>query len=226
MNQHHPARLIIGSPTAANEHILTHMRANLCNNRGCGTCTTCRQLAHHQHARLLWLQPQQQQYTKQEFAPIAELLALQQNLEQPYYVVITQIDDLSTSCGNSLLKLIEEPPQPYEFLLTTRSVGAVLPTIASRAIHISLQETCSTQHPITQLIVKSSVSHGEFLSILNAQEISDAECSDIIEQTVLQLYAQQRLTHENHKLISQLLAQHRPAGTSHMILKLLFLIAH
>ncbi|MFI4983673.1 MAG: AAA family ATPase [Rickettsiales bacterium] len=47
-------------------------------------------------------------------------------------VVIDPIDDFNTNSCNALLKILEEPPQNFIFLIVCHSLGAVLPTIKSR----------------------------------------------------------------------------------------------
>lgn len=54
-------------------------------------------------------------------------------LEGKYKVVIIDaIDDFNTNSCNALLKILEEPPSNFIFLIICHSLGSVLPTIKSR----------------------------------------------------------------------------------------------
>jgi DNA polymerase-3 subunit delta' len=47
-------------------------------------------------------------------------------------VIIDSIDEMNRNAANSLLKILEEPPQKFLFLMVCHSMGAILPTIRSR----------------------------------------------------------------------------------------------
>ncbi len=53
-------------------------------------------------------------------------------------VIIYGAQNLNASSANSLLKIVEEPPEGLFFLITTPSAGVVLPTIRSRCAAIQL----------------------------------------------------------------------------------------
>jgi DNA polymerase III delta prime subunit len=58
--------------------------------------------------------------------------------------IIDPADGLSISGSNSLLKTLEEPTRDTTFLLLTRSVDLLLPTIKSRAQHVYVGDTART----------------------------------------------------------------------------------
>lgn len=53
-------------------------------------------------------------------------------------VIIDAIDEMNRNAANSLLKILEEPPQKFLFLMVCHSMGSLLPTIRSRCniLHI------------------------------------------------------------------------------------------
>ena len=60
--------------------------------------------------------------------------------------IINEADTMNTEAANSLLKLLEEPPDKWFFILVASSVSRLLPTILSRVIQVrftplSVQET-------------------------------------------------------------------------------------
>lgn len=52
--------------------------------------------------------------------------------------IIRSVDRMQDAAANSFLKILEEPPERLVFLLTTESIGSLLPTMVSRARVISL----------------------------------------------------------------------------------------
>jgi len=54
-------------------------------------------------------------------------------------VVIHEADRLNQRAANSLLKTLEEPPPYARFILTTESVGSILPTVLSRCLAIACE---------------------------------------------------------------------------------------
>ncbi|MBW8310308.1 MAG: AAA family ATPase [Candidatus Paracaedibacteraceae bacterium] len=54
-------------------------------------------------------------------------------------VIIDAIDELNRNAANSILKILEEPPQQLVFLMVCHSLGAILPTIRSRCCVLPLQ---------------------------------------------------------------------------------------
>ncbi len=60
--------------------------------------------------------------------------------ETPYrIVIIDSIDDMNTNAANSILKLLEEPPQNAMFFLISHASGRLLPTIKSRCRQIKMR---------------------------------------------------------------------------------------
>jgi DNA polymerase III subunit delta' len=53
-------------------------------------------------------------------------------------LIIDDIDRLSVSAANALLKTLEEPPQHAKVIITAQNINAVLPTVRSRAQIIRL----------------------------------------------------------------------------------------
>ncbi len=59
--------------------------------------------------------------------------------------IVDSADDLNGESANALLKIIEEPPQKSLFLIAVHKLGAVLPTIRSRCIHLPLKPLTEEQ---------------------------------------------------------------------------------
>ncbi len=54
-------------------------------------------------------------------------------------VIIDAADDMNTNAANAILKWLEEPPERAIFLLISHHPGALLPTIRSRCLALTLQ---------------------------------------------------------------------------------------
>lgn len=61
--------------------------------------------------------------------------------QQDVFIVITSAETMTTEAENALLKLLEEPKPGYHFILFTKDISSILPTILSRAeIYFVLQK--------------------------------------------------------------------------------------
>lgn len=104
-------------------------------------------------------------------------------------VIIDDADTMTRSSQNSLLKILEEPPEKSLLILIAHRAGALLPTIYSRCIHIPFM-------PLADDVIKNAIS-GRcaadriplILSMAEgslgaAVEYSDAANADLIAQSI------------------------------------------
>ncbi len=99
---------------------------------GCGECSACRKVDHHNHPDLHLLEPDG------TFIKIEQVRAVQRELSfrplegSKKICLIDGAERMNPSAGNALLKTLEEPsPDTLIILLSARAEG-VLPTIRSR----------------------------------------------------------------------------------------------
>ncbi|MBY0447943.1 MAG: DNA polymerase III subunit delta' [Hyphomonadaceae bacterium] len=71
-------------------------------------------------------------------------------------VLLDCADELNRNAANALLKMLEEPPRGAVLLLICHSLGAVLPTLRSRCVRVTLQRLSDAE---TAQIVQ--LQHGE-----------------------------------------------------------------
>lgn len=71
------------------------------------------------------------------FVPLRSFLRTGPLLAKAKVVLIEQADRMNASAANALLKTLEEPEDYGKLILTTDSVGGVLPTILSRCVAVS-----------------------------------------------------------------------------------------
>ncbi|MDP3724293.1 MAG: hypothetical protein Q8R11_01520, partial [bacterium] len=62
---------------------------------------------------------------------------------RPYKVVIEEAQQLTIPAQNALLKILEEPPENVQFVLTVPHRGRLLPTIQSRLNSYHIDESLS-----------------------------------------------------------------------------------
>lgn len=78
--------------------------------------------------------------SKSKIVSVMENSALASFVQNTYKIIILkEIDKASNASLNALLKNIEEPSSDTIFLLTTRNINSVLPTIQSRSIVINVK---------------------------------------------------------------------------------------
>lgn len=99
----------------------------------CQECAVCRKILSGNHPEVSWLKP------LKTSIGIEQVLAWQEKLYLKHYEgnykvsVVEQADLLTLPAANSLLKVIEEPPDRTIIILCAENAEAILPTIQSRA---------------------------------------------------------------------------------------------
>ena len=87
------------------------------------------------HQNILYLKPSSDFYINDDLDMLFEQTKYIRDL---FFIIIEQVDKLNENTANKLLKIIEEPPKNYYFLLTTQHVTNVLATVRSRCLEIYL----------------------------------------------------------------------------------------
>ncbi len=111
----------------------------------CGSCKSCKQALANQWLDLFWFDPESNDeetrlgtHRIDSFRELKGKLGLGP-LEEPYkIVVIADADRMTPAAANSILKMLEEPPQNWIFILTASDSSRLLPTILSRCMEIRL----------------------------------------------------------------------------------------
>lgn len=102
----------------------------------CGTCRACKKIASGNHPDIITIQPENALIKISQIRNLCHILAL-----KPYeagYRIVIMIDahSMNQEAGNSLLKVLEEPPARTILILTAPHSYDLLPTIVSRCQHI------------------------------------------------------------------------------------------
>jgi len=177
-----PLQLWFGYHQELLEHAQAFLQRALCP-RNCGTCQTCQHIRQQQHHAIMWLTPEKN-YTIAQLQPIFETIALQLAPDEQFFFVIEHADALTAACANSLLKVIEEPPVGYHFLLLAERQDDILPTIRSRAVMQSFytHDAMPNEHPLLSYFngIKS-YNPRDFLQDLDRSSISERESVDLVD---------------------------------------------
>ncbi|MBR1589546.1 MAG: DNA polymerase III subunit delta' [Acidaminococcaceae bacterium] len=128
-------------------------RAFLCHGTGeerpCGHCESCRLLnfatGNFAHPDYLYFDPatdEEQEKKKTKIITVSQIRSLIRQasfgptLSGHKICIINEADTMNQEAANSLLKLLEEPPDKWFFILIATSVSRLLPTILSRVIQV------------------------------------------------------------------------------------------
>ena len=105
---------------------------------GCGHCPSCLRVSANAHESLKLIAPTGNNIKIEESREVIEFLSLQ-SLTAKRVVIIDQAQTLNPQAANSLLKILEEPPEQTYFFLIAPSAAGVLPTIRSRSRTVSFR---------------------------------------------------------------------------------------
>ncbi len=177
------AYICVGPQSETVAHVTDTIKQHLCEQQGCNTCNTCRNITQHQHHAVMWLYPEKQ-YLREQFNELFTKLSFALDYNDQFFFVIQKADFLTPACANSLLKSLEEPPPGYYFFLTAERLHNIIPTIRSRCIAQSVKQTSQTA---TQQVLfdffTSTVFHDPiiFLKELENSKINERESIELLD---------------------------------------------
>ncbi|WP_069988070.1 ATP-binding protein [Massilioclostridium coli] len=114
-------------------------------NIPCGHCIPCQKMLKNIHPDFQELggQNTKNSFHVKEVRAIRSDAYIRPNDGEAKVYLLNGVDNMSKEAANSLLKVLEEPPDNVVFLLTCPSRSAVLPTLVSRCVPIEI-------FPVTQ----------------------------------------------------------------------------
>jgi hypothetical protein len=199
-----PAQLWIGNPEHLAHEVKKYVQHYLCTHKGCSQCPACRNIQERQHASLLWLAPEKN-YTLEQLEPLKHTISFALDSDHHYFIVLEGADALPPACANSLLKILEEPPRGYHFILLAHVRDAVLPTIQSRCFimnkHTHAHERAS--HDIVYaLTLHPPRCAFEFLQIVEKSP-PDENMSQIMLEEILSFWLEKYKIHSENDSITE-----------------------
>jgi len=106
---------------------------NTTSDGPCQECSTCRKILSGNHPEVSWLKPLKTTIGIEQVLTWQEKVYLK-HYEGNYKVsIVEQADALTLPAANSLLKVIEEPPERTIIILCSENAEGILPTVQSRA---------------------------------------------------------------------------------------------
>ncbi len=131
-------------------HVLA--KALLCHDsdvgaRPCNKCDACHLYDLNNHPDYLELVPEDDSRVIkiEQTRLLPKFLGLTRHMGAERVVVIYPAETLNKHSMNSLLKILEEPPQNTFVLVVTHNPGLLLATIRSRCVHIKLNSPSASQ---------------------------------------------------------------------------------
>lgn len=150
-----PTLLIIGQQHQTDQHAESLIKKALCKNKleNC-YCPDCRKVTEHQHHNVVWICPEKD-YKVEDVDIIFERARYALDDDQEFFFVLERAETLNRSSANKLLKIFEEPPRGYHFILLTPNEDALLPTIKSRCAITRLEQNLNSNelHPLLAYFV-------------------------------------------------------------------------
>ncbi len=150
----------------------------LCDHStGCGLCGSCLRVSNKQSEALLLIQPEKNQIRIEQAHKIIEFLNLR-SLTKRRVVILDHAELMNAASANSLLKILEEPPNETYFILIAPSPSVVMSTIRSRTQVIrvqplDLQELKSKKPYVAEWILKAA--QGSFEKLQSLSEPDELE---------------------------------------------------
>lgn len=99
----------------------------------CGECLECRKFEHGNQSELILLGPEGQSIKIEQIRELQRSLAYRSAGSKRTVYIMERAETMTVQAANSLLKFLEEPVSPVVAILLTDNMGAMLPTIRSRA---------------------------------------------------------------------------------------------
>lgn len=122
-------------------------QAALCQRRQpgeaepCGECAACRKVAHGNHPDLTLIEPPdgKRWVSIDDVREALQIASLAPSESAHRIVIVPDAERIQERTANTLLKMLEEPPEGVIFLLLVNDADTVLPTILSRCQLIALR---------------------------------------------------------------------------------------
>lgn len=108
----------------------------LCNSasaRPCGTCSDCRRIAGDEHPSVTRIQGENGRIGIEQLRDVMHTYHTASWAKQQRWLLLTDIDHMTESAGNAILKFLEELPPQLHVIMTSSEPDRLLATMRSRA---------------------------------------------------------------------------------------------
>ncbi len=147
----------------------------------CDECDTCRILEHDNHPDSYLMRPEPgKDYRIDAIREMQRTMPYKPVAGDYRVILLDEAEKLGATCGNALLKSIEEPPEGTIFLLVSSSLDALLPTIVSRCQIMRLSPL--TSESVTELFVTDYGMDHEQAAMLAGLSSQSMEAADYVAE--------------------------------------------
>lgn len=189
--QQHHAQLIVGSLMHLHAHVDAILQNIFCKraqeaNKSLGCfCDECKKIKHRQHHAVVWMSPEKS-YTVDDIQIIFDRVRFALDQGQQFFFILDNAQTLTTTTANRILKILEEPPQGYCFILLTTNIQAIMPTILSRCVVTDLTTLHAAQvtyedHPLLAFFSGSQSDPSSFEQELKKQALNEIESLELLQ---------------------------------------------
>ncbi|MBD5130776.1 MAG: DNA polymerase III subunit [Ruminococcaceae bacterium] len=114
----------------------------LCENHACGQCVTCRNIEHDGHPDVIFVKTAcGGKYAMEPFRGVLRSTVVKPNNGDLKVYIFEEADTMLPQHMNTLLKIIEEPPEHLRFIFTCENTSLILETILSRVTEFEVPDT-------------------------------------------------------------------------------------
>lgn len=199
----HPTYLFVGQQKQLVDHAEQFVAQQLCKKENCkSTCVSCKQIKQRQHQSLLWISPEKD-YTVDDISAIFAKATYALDPDELFFFVLEKTHTLNQATANRLLKILEEPPKGFHFILLTHNEQAMLATIISRSFieHLDSPNTIE-MHPLVDFFINEMkmCDPSAFEQALRKHKLTDSE-SLALAESIYQFYAKNISKHHTKERI-------------------------
>ncbi len=125
----------------------------------CGMCENCRKADDNIHPDIITVtKPEDKKsFVKADVKKVVAEAHLTPNDSIKKVYILSEVHLMSEECQNLLLKILEEPPSYTAFILTSQNANAVIGTVLSRVVRLSLGNTLSVDYSQKALDIVSEL---------------------------------------------------------------------
>ncbi len=126
---------------------------NIKNKTPCGVCLSCRKILSKSHPDIIEIKPSGSYIKIAQIRDLCKILALKPYEAKIRVVIISDVQTMNAAAGNSILKVLEEPPERTILILTATEQSDIIPTIASRCQFIRFSPV--PQQKLAEMLVET-----------------------------------------------------------------------
>lgn len=148
-----PHAVLIDGGTEEERYALARLTAKMivCGDQGqtpCGICENCRKADEDIHPDIITVtKPEDKKsFVKADVKKVVAEAHLTPNDSLKKVYILSEVQQMNEECQNLLLKILEEPPSYTAFVLTSQNANAVIGTVLSRVVRLSLGNALSTEY--------------------------------------------------------------------------------